>query len=754
MNDPRPSAALLAGPPVVRGSMAPTAPVFESARRRGRQVPADSPDPRGHWHRAGVLRRGLLFGLVVAQTILATYFMSGVLPYQGGEPLEVAILALFALLFAWLSAGFWTALAGFAVLLFGDVHAISATARTAGRAKAPVDPAARTALVMPICNESVPRVFAGVQATLASLEATGELEHFDFFVLSDSSDPDARAAEARAWRALCEERGLHGRLFYRWRRYRSKKKAGNVADFCRRWGRAYRYMVVLDADSVMSGECLTALVRLMEANPNAGIIQTAPRSAGRETLYARMQQFAGRVYGPLFTAGLHYWQLGEAHYWGHNAIIRVEPFMRHCALGRLPGRGPLAGEILSHDFVEAALMRRAGWAVWIAYDLPGSHEEMPPNLLEELTRDRRWCHGNLINARLTFARGFHPAHRAVFVTGVMAYLSAPLWFLFLVLSTALLAKHVLVPPTYFVEPRQLFPLWPQWNLAWAVGLLSATAVLLFVPKILAVGLLWARGGEGFGGRARLAASAALEVVLSALLAPVRMLFHTEFVVVALTGLKAVWRSPSREDSETGWGEALARHGSHAAFGLMWGGVAWWLEPSFLLWLSPVVGALILAPAISALTSRASLGRRLRRAGLFVIPEEAAPPPELALVGRLAREGERSERQPGFIEAVVDRELNRTLCAIARTRPGQPQRLRREREALARSACRRGPPSLSARERGMILADGYALACLHHEIWNAPVVHGGWRHGTAALVRIRPATGRKSVPVPDFRITTA
>ena len=154
-----------------------------------------------------------------------------------------------------------------------------------------------------------------------------------------------------------------------------------------------------------------------------------------------MQQFATRVYGPLFTAGLHFWQLGESHYWGHNAIIRVAPFIKHCALGRLPGSGTLSGEILSHDFVEAALMRRAGWAVWLAYDLPGSYEEMPPNLVDELKRDRRWCQGNLINFRLFLAEGLHPAHRAVFVTGVMAYCSALLWFVFLLLSTALLAVH-------------------------------------------------------------------------------------------------------------------------------------------------------------------------------------------------------------------------------------------------------------------------------------------------------------------------
>src|SRR4030095_5270974 len=198
-------------------------------------------------------------------------------------------------------------------------------------------------------------------------------------------------------------------------------------------------------------------------NPGAGIIQTLPRAAGRDTFYARMQQFASAAYGAIFTAGLHYWQLGESHYWGHNAIIRVAPFIRYCALGRLPGNGALSGEILSHDFVEAALMRRAGWGVWIAYDLPGSYEEMPPNLIDELQRDRRWCQGNLMNFRLFLLKGLHPAHRVVFMTGVTAYPSAQLWVRFLLLSPVQLAIHPLVPPEYFVEPYQLFPRWPEWR---------------------------------------------------------------------------------------------------------------------------------------------------------------------------------------------------------------------------------------------------------------------------------------------------
>jgi membrane glycosyltransferase len=732
-------------PPLNRASMAPCAwplaPMFRRFRSAtGRVRPeqggpqaeetcAVSPDPRGRWHRAGTVRRVVLLALTIGQTALATYFMLGVLPYHGAQPLELGLLVLFAILFGWVSAGFWTAMMGFLVLLIGDDR-YSISRHAAG--KGPIDPKARTAIVMPICNEDVARVFAGLRATFLSLEQTGELKHFDFFVLSDSGDPDTRVAETEAWLELCQELGAFGQLFYRWRQHRIKRKSGNVADFCRRWGRNYRYMVVLDADSVMSGECLASLVRLMEANPNAGIIQTAPRAAGRETLYARVQQFAGRVYGPLFTAGLHYWQLGESHYWGHNAIIRVAPFIRHCALGRLPGRGALSGEILSHDFVEAALMRRAGWAVWIAYDLPGSYEEMPPNLIDELKRDRRWCAGNLINSRLFLAEGLHPAHRAVFMTGVMAYLSAPLWFLFLLLSTALLAVHTLVPPTYFVTPGQLFPVWPEWRLEWALTLFSATATLLFLPKILAVVLICAKGAGAYGSRLGLAFGMLAEMLFSAMLAPIRMLFHTQFVLAALTGIAVQWKSPPREDAETSWGEAFRRHGAHTLLGVAWAGGVYWLHPSFLWWLLPVVGALLLSIPISVYTSRVSLGRKLRAAEVFLIPEESSPPAELSEMAAAVR---RSVSYPGFVQAVIDPVTNALVCASAVARFHLPGPVRAERAELIQFACASGPEGLSARQKTTLISDPLAMSRLHFEVWTSSSVHSSWRE---ALSETAPA----------------
>ena len=682
-----------------------------------------SPDPLGHWHAVGSFRRVVLLGLVVAQTYIATNFMVAVLPYHGRQLLEIAMLILFAILFAWISGGFWTAIAGFALqLLGGDRYAITGTAGP----DAPLEPGARAAVVMPIRNENVTRVFAGLRATFESVARSGELSRFDFFVLSDTSDPDTRVAEIGAWRSMCEEGGGLGRVFYRWRQHRIKRKSGNIADFCRRWGRNYRYMVVMDADSVMSGECLKRLLQLMEANPGAGIIQTLPRAAGRDTLYARVQQFAARLYGPLFTAGLHFWQLGESHYWGHNAIIRVAPFMRHCALRRLPGRGSLSGEILSHDFVEAALMRRAGWAVWIAYDLAGSYEEMPPNLIDELKRDRRWCQGNLMNFRLFLLKGLHVAHRAVFMSGVMAYVSGLLWLAFLVLSTALLAVHTLTVPQYFLQPYQLFPLWPEWHPEWAIALFGATAVLLFLPKLLSVLVVAVRGARRYGGTSRLAASLLGEILLSALLAPIRMLFHAQFVLLAFLGWKLQWKSPQRDDAETSWGEAVARHGPHTLLGVVWVGGVYWLNPSFLWWLLPVAGALIVSIPVSVYTSRASLGRRLRRAGLFVIPEELHPPPEIrGIMGTAAA----ASRPPGFVDAVVDPAINALLCATGTARTRQSAARRSERAALVHKALVGGPAVLPQAQQMRLIDDPEALLQLHAAVQSTPEAHASWRGAT-------------------------
>jgi membrane glycosyltransferase len=701
--------------------------IFGGVRASRRTVTPDAPaggfdtsDGRAVT-RTATIRRTVFAIVALTQTAAFAYYMvNRVLPYHGQQPLELAILTLFTILFAWISLGFWTALSGFVLLCWGrDRHAITRSVPPGTAIPSEV----RTAVIMPIRNEHVARVFAGIRATYESVARTGALPHFDFFILSDSSEPDTIIAERQAWLDLCAAVDGFGHIFYRWRRHRVKRKSGNIADFCRRWGSRYQYMVGLDADSVMSGECLTTLVRLMEANPTTGIIQTAPRAAGRDTLYARMQQFATRVYGPLFTAGLHFWQLGESYYWGHNAIIRIAPFIRYCALGRLPGHGPLSGEILSHDFVEAALMRRAGFKVWMAYDLPGSYEEIPSNVIEELDRDRRWCQGNLINSRLFLWQGLHPAHRAVFMTGIMTYVASPLWFLSLALSTAFIVWQTMVGPQYFVHPRQLFPVWPEWDIHATIGFVIATGVVLFTPKILGGIMVVAQGAAPFGGVLGVTLSVFLELVFSALLAPVRMLFHAQFIATALTGIGVHWKSPSREDAATSWGDGIRRHGAHTVLGLAWGATVYWLDSSYAWWmLFPVVGALALSIPVSVYSSRVSLGRAFRRARLLLIPEEVDPPRELRAI-RAHTTG--AGPAPGFVDAVVNPQVNAVASAVSGARAKVSPRAQVRRQNAVALALKEGPETLTDRQKLFLLSDPLALSLLHFDVWTSAAAHAAW-----------------------------
>jgi membrane glycosyltransferase len=504
------------------------------------------------------------------------------------------------------------------VLRFGDRHALASGVPPAPAVqRTPLDPAARTAVIMPICNEDIATVFAGLSATCESVAATGALPLFDFYVLSDTSKPELRAAELAAWKHLRrtlgdDAPGAGARVFYRWRRRRTRKKAGNVADFCRRWGARYRYMVVLDADSTMAGETLVSMVRLMEANPQAGIVQTLPQAAGAHTLHARLQQFASRVSGRLFALGMAYWQLGESHYWGHNAILRVAPFMQHCALAPLPGRGGLSGDILSHDFVEAALMRRAGYEVWLAPQLQGSWEQHPPHLIDELQRDRRWCQGNLQNARLIAEPGLAGAHRAMLAVGAFSYLVAPLWLLFVVSGLLL---EVPVDDAAGALPN--------------AGLWVLTLVLLLLPRALGVAsICWAGLQAPFGGSARLLAGAAFELLVSALQAPVRMLAHTVFVLGALSGFKLAWKSPLRDASAVRFAEAFRRVGALVALPLAAVLALTALTSFDMAQAMPMLLPLLLAVPLAWAAAHPRFGLRLLRAGWLSVPEERQPPKAL------------------------------------------------------------------------------------------------------------------------------
>ncbi len=663
-------------------------------------------------HHGGLWRGVLLTLLVLIPAIVASQFMLAVLPHPGYGDLNGALAAVFGVLFGWISIGLWISLAG----------ALSLLARARSRLQAPAATSreARVALVVPVFREDPRPVCARIESIYRSLEAAGRLAQFDFFLLSDSNDADAWVEEEVAWAGLRARLGGDARIYYRRRRINIKRKSGNIADFCRRWGLQYRYMVVLDADSLMSGEVLGRMVDLMEHNPSVGLIQTLPAAIHQNTLFGRVQQFASRLYGPVFAAGLHFWHMGEGHYWGHNAIIRVAPFVRHCALPRLPGKGAFGGEIMSHDFVEAALLRRAGWEVWLEPSLEGSYEETPSTLLDELKRDRRWAQGNIQHMRLIFARGFVPLHRAVFVNGIMSYGSSLLWFIFLLLSTAEVVLHVLVPPRYFPSTRVLFPVWPVWHPQWAAMLLWFTLAILFVPKILSIGLaLLDRRVRGFGGLSRLLAGVLSESVLSSLLAPVRMLFHTVFVVSVLAGRKTQWGPQARGDVATTWRQALRYHGPGTMLAMTWGAFVYALSPKYFWWLLPVMGAWIVAIPLSVWLSRVGPGRAARAAGLFVTPEESHPPPLLRLYrAALAAPGlPRCTSARGFLAAIVDPGVNALHCALLPLSGASQEGMALSRQQLILTAIKDGPGALTPSERLRILSDRDSVAGLHWRVWS-------------------------------------
>ncbi|BAC24212.1 mdoH [Wigglesworthia glossinidia endosymbiont of Glossina brevipalpis] len=682
------------------------------------------------WEIVGIIRRYVFLILILSQTSIATYKLNSILPYKdiswsytiylfnknifliikyfSPYILQIFVLILFYILFFWVSASFWTAFMGFYQLITKkDEYNISNKSIVKEIKKNH-----RTAILMPICNEDVERVFAGLRATYESILSTGKIKFFDIYILSDSYNTDICMSEQKSWIDLCSETGFIGNIFYRRRNRRVKQKSGNIDDFCRRWGKNYSYMVILDADSIMSGKCLVKLVSLMESNPRAGIIQSIPKASGMNTLYARYHQFSTRVYGPLFTAGMHFWQLGESHYWGHNAIIRIKPFIKYCVLSPLPGNGIFSGSILSHDFVEAALMRRAGWSVWIAYDIPGSYEEPPPNLLDELKRDRRWCHGNLMNFRLFFMNGLHPVHRVVFLTGVMSYLSAPLWFAFLILSTILQIIYNIEFMCCF-KINSYFYIIPYLHLEASIGLFFITLLLLLLPKFFSVILIISKNSIQYGGTRCFILSIILEIFLSMMFSPIKMMFHTFFIFRAFFGFSLSWKSPKRRDFSTSWKESIKSHIVQVVIGLIWSFlIIFFMTIKSLFIFFPIIFSLIISPLISVYSSYVKIGLIFKNFGLLLIPEEKYPPKEIINTKKYFKINKNKSLKNGFFQAILHPVYNALAVAMASSRHNSSILIDLNRKKFLDLILIKGLNKLNMIEKLTVLNDPIILTKLH------------------------------------------
>ncbi|MBI3274979.1 MAG: glucans biosynthesis glucosyltransferase MdoH, partial [Methylocystis sp.] len=532
-----------------------------------------------HLARTPWLARLVTFGGGLALAAYGGHEMYKVIDVGGVTTLKWALLVLFVLNFSWIALSFASCVVGFLALL-----------RSRRPPPPPASLTARTAVVMPIYNETSSRVFGALQAIFEDVEATGLGAHFDWFLLSDTTNPDIWIAEERAFAAIRRRLGPAARVYYRRREKNTSRKAGNIADFVSRWGGAYAHMVVLDADSLMAGATIVQLAAAMEQDPDAGIIQTLPLVINRNTLFARVQQFAARIYGPVIAAGLSAWMGRDGNYWGHNAIIRTAAFASHCGLPTLNGRPPFGGHILSHDFVEAALIRRAGYAVYIIPTLRGSYEESPPSLIDLSVRDRRWCQGNLQHIRVLFAHGFHLASRQHFLTGIFGYLTSPLWLAQLLVGIALVFQASYFRPEYFTSQFTLFPIWPRFDAERSLDLFALTMGILLAPKVfgLIIAMIDGETRRGSGGVFMLLVSFLFEIVMSALLAPIMMLIQTGHVAHILFGFDTGWDPQRRDDGSVPFKAIVRRHRSHVAMGALSLIAGLLISPSLVAWMSPTI----------------------------------------------------------------------------------------------------------------------------------------------------------------------
>lgn len=504
----------------------------------------------------------------------------------------------------------------------------------------------RTVILMPVYNEDPSAVFARVAAMDNAIAQSGMTEHFDFAILSDTQDDQLGAEEERWFVHLWDNRqqdariaeGKAVRLFYRRRRRNIGRKAGNIQDFFETSGANYDFALILDADSLMDGATMVEMVRRMQDDPALGLLQTLPRVTGARSRFGRAMQFAAGFYSPVFAQGQAAMQGVTGPFWGHNALVRVRAFAESCALPELSGPPPFGGHILSHDYVEAAFLARAGWAVRVDPDLEGSFEEGPENMIDFAKRDRRWCQGNLQHIRVISAPGLKAWSRFVLFQGILSYIAPVFWLMFL--ASNLYASATAPEPDFFPEPFQLFPVFPSDQTAKAVGVAVGVFGLLVLPKVLIVLDAALRGRVAqFGGTLNALRGMMYELVMSSINAPIMLMWQTRAVFQVLSGRDSGWPAQTRGDGRLTFSDAFAAGWWIQIWGIGVIGLTNVLAPDLMLWVLPIGVPLVLAPLAIWLTSLPS------KPSVFLTPEEAAVPPVIADYRRLVLQWAESTTNP-------------------------------------------------------------------------------------------------------------
>ena len=575
------------------------------------------------------LPRSTARGRLFVGTATALLFLAGALVYwliisRDGQIvfLEVCSTILFAILFGWISFSFSIASLGFFVSIARVFHKTKspkqATHHDADGSQQ------RTAVLMPVYNESPESVFAGVKAMFDSLIETGRSDEFDFFILSDSTRYEVWLREEELWRKNCQSANdQHSanpcRIFYRHRSKNTARKSGNIADFCEHWGDRYQFMIILDADSLVEGKTMTAMVDRISADQKLGILQVPPVPVGRTSMFARIQQFAADVYGPIYARGFSTWAAGDGNYFGHNAIIRVDAFKRFCHLPVLPGVAPLGGEILSHDFVEAALMLKNGYRVQIATDIEGSYEECPTTIQDFAQRDQRWCQGNMQHIAIMLGAGLKPFSRLHFLTGILSYVSAPIWIAFMFVTIAALIFH---NSSNFTE---------GYTAPLTAGLFIASMAMLLIPKLygLLITAIERKSRFGKSNALTLTISVLLETFTSILMAPIFAIYHSTFVTSVFTGKSVQWKAQQRDEQGVSWSEAAGNFWKMTLIGVVTTLLVAWLIPSLVFWYGLFSAGLILSIPLAMIVASSTVGQKLQSLKILSTSSELYPPPILS-----------------------------------------------------------------------------------------------------------------------------
>jgi membrane glycosyltransferase len=589
------------------------------------------------------------FLILVAGAVIATLFagqaMLGSFAAGGVNGFEWTAVGIFTANFFYLSVAALTCFAGALILL--------TSAKPPAPSKELPVKGSRTAIIIAIYQEKPSKVIAAAEAMWDSLKDLGAEKGFEVFFISDTMDPALVEIEEKAMQDLMGRRAGEP-FWYRRRRENTQKKQGNINDFVQRWGGRYDYMLELDADSLLSPEAMLELVRRMDARPRTALIQTLFAIVGARTYSARAQQLALRVHGGLFGAGLTWWSGGAGNFWGHNAIIRLAPFAKHAALPDLPGKEPLGGKILSHDFVEAALLRRAGWRVEIAGDIVGSYEEAPPTIVDLAARDRRWCQGNIQQVQILFTRGFDWLSKVHIFAGLMSYVSGLLW-----LSLAVMGVLIACNAKFFdTEMLAAVPPDPTAGLR----LLLISAILLTSPKWLAI-ILWAAGKlPGWDRSPRFLVAVACDLGMTALTAPIIMVNHAGSILSTLMGVDGGWRPQVRDRNGFSWSDLVRHYQQHMIFGMILLVASFAVSPSFLLQNLPMGCVLLFAPLIarqiSGVARRGSVSWRL-----MATPDDLAQPDIVRRAELLAARGTTEVRR--LAQPRRSRPTNRMGLAVRR-----------------------------------------------------------------------------------------